>query len=304
LFSFLATPVPTRINKAIELLEQGQPVYYVNGPAGAAMDFEAGRRLARTWADYISLDMEHGVFDLGALEAFMRGLVAGGPTASGHRTPTVISQVPVDGSSEAVIRANAWQFRQVLARGVHGVLLCHAESPKAVRAFVESCRYPFHRAGVGEVLGEGLRGSAGQASAAEIWGGTDQDYLAAADPWPLNPKGELLLGIKIENRRALRQAAASARTPGLAFAEWGPGDMGFSFGFPDRHDPPYPPEMVAARERVRGACQAGGLYFLNLVSPEDVVQQLDEGVRICAPGPAAEEAARIGRAHTRRTMPV
>jgi 4-hydroxy-2-oxoheptanedioate aldolase len=194
----------------------------------------------------------------------------------------------VDGSSEAVVRANAWQFRQVLARGVHGILLCHAESPQAVRAFVESCRYPFHRAGVGAGLGEGLRGSAGQASAAAVWGLSERDYLAHADPWPLNPGGELLLGIKVENRRALAQAGPSASV---------------SLGFPDRHDPPYPPEMIAARETVRGACRAAGLRFLNLVSPEDVVRQIEEGVRLCAPGSAAEQAARIGRTHTRRAMP-
>jgi 4-hydroxy-2-oxoheptanedioate aldolase len=301
-------PVPTRINKVIELLEQGQPVYYVEVRGGPELSHEAGRALAKTWADYISVEMEHGAFDLAALDAFMRGLVAGGPTASGHRTPAVIVQLPVEGSSEPVIRANAWQFRQALARGVHGVLLCHVESPQAVRAFVESCRYPFHQHGLSDHpdvgLGEGRRGSAGQDTAAEIWGLSPQEYLARADPWPLNPRGELLLGIKIENRRALARAEASASVPGIAFAEWGPGDMGFSFGYPDRHDPPYPPELEAARERVRAACRAAGLRFLNLVSPEDVVRQIGEGVMICAPGAAAEEAARLGRAHTRRLLPV
>jgi 4-hydroxy-2-oxoheptanedioate aldolase len=76
--------------------------------------------------------------------------------------------------------------------------------------------------------------------------------------------------------------------------------MGFSLGHPQAHDPPYPPDMVEARERVRAACRAAGLFFLNMVSAQDVTQQLDEGVMICAPGPQAEEAARIGRAHAAR----
>jgi 4-hydroxy-2-oxoheptanedioate aldolase len=288
-----------RINKAIELLEQGQPVYYTGV---RELSYESGRAAAKTWADYLNIDLEHGPFDLGALDAFMRGLVDGGPTPSGHRTPAVITTLPTDGTDEHVMRANAWMVKQVLARGVHGILLCHAETPAAVRVFVESARYPFQTAGVGEGLGVGRRGSGGQAQAAAHWGISAQEYLDRADVWPLNPKGEILLGLKIENRRALENAEATTQVPGIAFAEWGPGDMGMSLcGIPLQHDPPYPPEMLAAQARVKAACDAAGLYFLNAVRPDDVVTYLDSGVRI---GSATEEAARIGRAHTGRTMPV
>ena len=117
--------------------------------------------MASTWADYINVGMEHGSFDMPGLDRFMNGLADAGATRSGHRTPTVVVEVPVDGGSGDIIRANAWQFRQILARGVHGILLCHAETPDAVKAFVESCRYPFQTIGVGKGLGEGRRGSAG-----------------------------------------------------------------------------------------------------------------------------------------------
>src|SRR5437763_2973437 len=223
--------MPQRINRAIELLEQGQPVFYTGGHTGAVLTYEAGRELAGTWADYINIGMEHGCFDMTGLERFMRGLVEAGPTRSGHRTPAVIVEVPVDGGSEAAIRANAWQFRQILAGGVHGILLCHGEIPDAVRAFVESCRYPFQSWGVGEGLDVGRRGGGGEASAAPIWGLSNAEYLEKADPWPLNPDGELLLGLKIENRRALANVERTLQVPGIAFAEWGPGDMGLSFGY-------------------------------------------------------------------------
>ena len=192
-----------RINKAIELLDQDQPVYYVGGHTGAELSYESGQSLAKTYADYINVGMEHGAFDMAGLDQFMRGLVENGPTNSGHSTPAVIVEMPVEGSNADVIRANAWQFRQVLARGVHGILLCHAESPEAVKAFVEICRYPFHTIGVGTQLDVGRRGSAGQGSAAPIWGVSADQYLEKADPWPLNPRGELMLGLKIENKRAL-----------------------------------------------------------------------------------------------------
>jgi len=40
-----------RVNRAIELLEQGQPIYY----SGAEeRGFEGGVQAAKTWADYIT----------------------------------------------------------------------------------------------------------------------------------------------------------------------------------------------------------------------------------------------------------
>src|SRR5919199_343229 len=264
-----------RVNKAVELVAEGQPIYY---ETVEDRGYEGGRAAASTWADYINYEMEHGPFDVSRLLDFMRGLVDGGPTASGHRTPTVVVTLPCDGSDEQGLRTNAWMIRQVLATGVHGLLLCHAESPAAVKAYVESTRYPFASIGRDNGLDVGRRGSGGQAVASEIWGVSIPEYLARADPWPLNPDGELLLGLKIENVRALANVEQTTAVPGIAFAEWGPGDMGMSLGFPDAHDPPYPPEMLAAREKVLAASKANRLAFLETVTPENVVDQIAEGV--------------------------
>ena len=99
---------------------------------------------AQTWADYIVYDIEHHPFDMNDLRAYMAGLIAGGPTRSGHRTPAVIVTLPFDGISPDAVRANSWVIKQVLACGVHGLLMVHAESPEAVKAFVEYSRYPFN----------------------------------------------------------------------------------------------------------------------------------------------------------------
>ena len=74
------TPKPKRINRAIELLEQGQPVYYTGSHSGTTGTFEQGKKDAQTYADYISYDMEHAPFDVAGLAEYMKGLVAGGPT--------------------------------------------------------------------------------------------------------------------------------------------------------------------------------------------------------------------------------
>ena len=295
--------MPKRINKALELLEQGQPIY---SEGTRELTFEKGKAMAQTWADYIGIDMEHGTMDLKGLEAFMNGLVAGGPTKSGHRTPAVIMTIPTDGTNEEIVRTNSWMMKQVLARGIHGILLCHVESAGAVKAFVESCRYPFQSIGLGDVLGDGRRGGGGQRTAAEIWGLDPVEYMKVADPWPLNPNGELLLGLKIENKRALEKCEETAAVPGIAFAEWGPGDMGLSLGYADAHDPPYPADMDAARLRIKQALDDNNIAFLCAWNEPDmsvekrVQKQLDDGVKVLAG--AGEEGARIGRTKTGRTM--
>ena len=204
---------------------------------------------------------------------------------------------------------------------MHGVLLCQAESADAVRAFVESCRYPHQPAGVdpglpspiermrgatskasGGRLGIGTRGRGSEGTAAPVWGISPEEYLACCDPWPLNPKGELLLGVKLESPEGIAKCEAILAVPGLGFAELGPGDLGLSLGYPAVPRDPYPPEMKEARERVFGACRKNRVPFLETCSPENIVAKLDEGVRVIAGH--REETARIGRAHQKRTMPV
>jgi 4-hydroxy-2-oxoheptanedioate aldolase len=298
---------PKRINRAVELLADGQPIYYTGSHTGtpggggdAVGSFEQGKKDAQTYADYISYDMEHVPYDIAGLAAYMKGLVAGGPTKSGHRMPTVIVNVPVNGTDETTVRANAWMFQQVLATGVQGIMLTHADTPGAVRAFVEAVRFPIHKEGVGPLLGEGRRGVHGNATAAQIWGISVEEYEQKADPWPLNPNGELLLGVKEEDKYALANVSANLKTPGIGMAEWGPGDMALSLGVPSGRGTVNDPKMKDARATVLAACKANHVAFLNSLAATDVVDMIKEGVMV---GPASQQTAEIGRKFTNRQMP-
>jgi 4-hydroxy-2-oxoheptanedioate aldolase len=297
--SVAQTPKPKHINRALELLEQGQPIYYTGSHSGTEGSFEQGKKDAQIYADYISYDMEHAPYDIKGLADYMRGLVAGGPTKSGHRTPAVIVNVPVNGTDEAAVRANAWMFQQVLATGVHGVLLTHADTPGAVRAFVEAIRFPIHTQGVGKGINEGRRGAHGTPTAAQIWGVSNEEYLDKADAWPLNPNGELLLGLKLEDKYALENAEANLKVPGISFAEWGPGDMALSLGVRGKNTENNP-KMVAARAKVFAACKANKIFFLNSMNEKNVIDMIKEGVMV---GPASQAATEIGRKYTKRQMP-
>ena len=261
--------MPGRVNSAAAKLASGAPLFYTGAHAGAELTYAAGVAAADTWADYINVGMEHGPLDLAGLGRYMQGMAS-------VRTPTppVLVELPFEGRSLDIVHANAWQVRQLLTLGVHGFLLCHAEQPAAVQAVVEAMRYTF----VG-----GSRGAGGQDAAAAIWGVTPAEYLHLADPWPLNPAGELLLGLKIENKRALANAERSTATPGVAFAEWGPADMSMSHGLRDVPIDLERPELQAARQRVFDACKAAGIAFLDGCTEANLAAKLAEGVRI-SPG--------------------
>lgn len=321
-----------RVNRAVELLEQDQPIYYVGGHTGHSLTRQQGRQDAHTWADYINVGMEHGSFDMAGLAEYMGGLGDGGPTHSAHRTPPVIVEAPVNGTDESNVRFNAWQFRQILGRGVHGILLCQAETAGAVRAFVEGCRYPHQPLGVdpslpspierlrGAVreakrsersatggdgrpwLGVGTRGRGSETTAAAVWGLSPESYMDRCDPWPLNPRGELLLGVKLESPEGIARCQEILSVPGLGFAELGPGDLGLSLGYVQVPRFPYPAEMSEARERVFAACRRYGIAFLEGGTPETIAGKIDEGVRVIAGH--RPDTAEAGRRHSRRTMPV
>jgi hypothetical protein len=126
-----------------------------------------------------------------------------------------------------------------------------------VRAFVEAVRFPANG---------GRRGVHGNPTAARIWGVTADEYAEKADVWPLNPKGELLLGLKLEDKYALENAEANAKIPGVAFAEWGPGDMAFSLGVKSG-------ARLGERSADEGGARAGPRRHQ---SQQDLLPQLDE----------------------------
>ena len=306
---------PRRINKAIELWEDGQPIYYGFWGVGPGVDpYAQGVRMAKTYLDAINVEMEHGALDFSALREFMRGLVDGGPTASGHRTPAVFVETCIIGLDEAYMRANSWVIQQLLDCGVHGIHMCHARDTKAVQVATQmACRYPFPRPGINLPM-RGLRGSAA-GYASQIWGVPLFKYNHVADLWPLNPKGELIYGVKIEDTFADQQVEGTLALPGLSMAEWGPGDHSYwLYGLdvmPEDAGQRAPniidmPEMVKVRQKVLDLCKKNNVKFLNAAntdknSSDYIIKQIQDGAMVLECG---EDSAIQGREFTKRKMPV
>ncbi|HEX4269877.1 MAG TPA: hypothetical protein VHZ32_00755 [Rhizomicrobium sp.] len=305
---------PRRINKAIELWEDNQPIYYSDSGMGPGVDpYAQGVKMARTWMDAINVEMEHGALDFMQLREFMRGLVDGGPTRSGHRTPAVFVETCIIGLDEPYMRANSWVIQQLLDCGVHGIHMCHARDAKAIQVATQMCmRYPFKRPGVPDLPMRGLRGSSA-GYAASIWGVDLFKYNHLADLWPLNPKGEMIFGVKIEDTFCDADVDKTLALPGISMAEWGPGDHSYWLYGLDvmPEEGPRPniialPEMVKVRQKVLDLCKQYKIQFLNAGSTDKsaldyVVGQIQDGARVIESG---EDSAIIGREFTKRKMPV
>jgi len=311
---------PRRINKAIELWEDSQPIYYGISGMGPGVDpYTQGVRMARTYLDAINVEMEHGTLAFMQLREFMRGLVDGGPTRSGHRTPAVFVETCIIGLDEAYMRANSWVIQQLLDCGVHGIHMCHARDTRAIQVATQMCmRYPFKRPGIPDLAMRGLRGSSAS-YAASIWGVETFKYNHLADLWPLNPKGEMIFGVKIEDTYADRDAADIIALPGIAMAEWGPGDHSYWLdglsvmgddgpAITDITPLATRPEMIAVGEKVRALCKKNNVKFLHIspntdpANPFFVNTEIKQGVMVFESND--EPSAIIGREFSKRKMPV
>ena len=309
---------PRRINKAIELWEDNQVAFYnVYWPSGAPDGYEEGKRLSQTYCDAINYEMENGCMDFSNLRNFMQGLVDGGPTPSGHRTPMVFVTLPAIGFDGPSMRANAWQIQQALAAGAHGCLICEMHSPEAGEIAISAARDKFTLPGIKEYPIEGTRGAGSQVFAQHIWGfdGTRQvwgtngnptvnvdGYLAVADCWPANPHGEISMGFKLENRYAVENAEQLMAVRGLAFAEPGPADNSWSIlgwdairhmSKEERAKVMSTPLYVNSLERIRLAAKKNNIQWLGTGKHGATMNEsYDQGMRML-PGDNEE----VVRAH-------
>ena len=126
--------------------------------------------------------------------------------------------------------------------------------------------------------------------------------MERCDPWPLNPKGELLLGVKLESPEGVANCEEILAVPGLGFAEIGPGDLSLSLGYRTIPREPFPPEMQARATASWRPAATTASPSCRAARADNIIARIDEGVRVVAGH--SEAAAIKGRAHQKRTMPV
>jgi 4-hydroxy-2-oxoheptanedioate aldolase len=71
------------------------------------------------------------------------------------------------------------------------------------------------------------------------WGLTQAEYYSRADVWPLDPKGEILCMLMIEDTQGIANLAdILKKVPGIGLVLIGEGDLSQELGFPRQYEHP------------------------------------------------------------------
>jgi 2-keto-3-deoxy-L-rhamnonate aldolase RhmA len=222
---------PNRINPMIALHERGLPVFGVThppivaggrGPNSAAANTPAPQlpslvEAARETMAYRFSDFAYDNYSSASAERFlgyMGALLAAGGSAREH---AFISKVPIIHTDPA---AAAARIVEQLNAGHVGVMLQQVESADEVRAGLAAMRF----ASKG-----GTRPDGGVGLAAAYWKSTEAEYRRKADPWPLNPQGELVLWAIVESKKGIANIREIAQVKGLTVIVVGAGTLGGVF---------------------------------------------------------------------------
>lgn len=269
------TDIP-RLNGVIRALEQGQAAFTTFVPPERDMV----RAYNAAPFDALVFELEHSPYDIRALQETMQFMLDRRQIAtSGSLAPKVtpFARIPANGGE-----MNQFLAKQVLDLGVYGVIWPHVSTVEEARNAVAACRYP-RPATAPCYEPAGVRGD-GPKFAPGYWGLTQQEYYARADVWPLNPKGEIVVGIMCEEVKAIRNLPDMLqRVPGIGVVLIGLGDLSQELGFPRQYDHP---AVVAAVQEILAICKAHGVACGHPhVNANNIEQAVEQGFRWLMPTP-------------------
>lgn len=287
-------PRAPRLNKVIELLEQERPVFCAAVvPNG---DFEQLISIATSDFDLVMIETEHQGFDPPTLRHSLQTLLSRRHiVAKGSLQPDVVPfvRIPPYGRER-----NEWVIKQTLDAGPYGLVLPHIDSVEAAASAVRAARYP-QAVGAPDLEPAGERGWWPWA-AAHYWGVSQDEYYDAADVWPLDPDGELLLMGIVENVRGIENLPAILReVKGIGSIWVGPGDLSVSMG--RRGDIDHP-EVEAAVLQALATCQEFGVPCAGVVNRHaDAARRIEQGFRMVVMPPGDRAGLARGREAAGRT---
>ncbi len=266
-----------RYNKVIDLLEQGKPVFC----SGLVWNGNLDDLIYVADADYdmVIMEMEHEGFSFNNLRTSLqfilnRKRISGSGTVQADPVPLV--RIPPNSRENS-----QWIIKQALDTGVYGLVLPHLNTVEDAHAAVVAARYP-QVPGVADFEPEGQRGW-WQRIAPRYWGLTAQEYYDAADLWPLDPDGNMLLMGIVEEPEGVDNLPDILRQEKGIGAIWaGPGDMSVAMGH--RGNSAHP-DVQANLLRILEACQNAGVPCATAATAEEVPMPLEHGFRIIITSP-------------------
>ncbi len=248
--------------------------YQVAFTTFSQMDIHSSIAISSSKFDGVIFEGEHSPWDVSSLRDSMqflldrREIVKNGSIAPGI-TPMV--RIPANGEE-----MSQWHAKQALDAGVYGVLWPHISTVEEAYNAVASCRYPSLKSAP---LYEprGIRGD-GPVRAARYWGLSQQEYYQKAGIWSLDPEGEILVVVQIEDTKGIENLDdILSNVPGIGVILIGEGDLGQELGFPRQYDHPLLLEAIA---KILDICKKYGVAVGHAHADENNMQKLiEEGFR-------------------------
>lgn len=233
-----------RLNGIIRAWEQGRSAFasFAHPERQVAIEF------SQAPYDAVVFEMEHNAWDPNVLQDCLQYLLNRKQIVdAGSLAPTVtpVVRIPANGGEN-----NQWLAKQALDRGVYGIIWPHVSTAEQAYNAVAACRYP--RPQTAENFEpRGVRGD-GPHTASRYWGLSQQEYYARADVWPLNPKGEILVILMIEDVEGVANLDEILAVPGVGAVLIGEGDLSQELGFPRQYEHPV---VIEAMAKIVDACK-------------------------------------------------
>ena len=248
--------------------------YQVAFTTFSQMDIHSSIAISSSKFDGVIFEGEHSPWDVSSLRDSMqflldrREIVKNGSIAPGI-TPMV--RIPANGEE-----MSQWHAKQALDAGVYGVLWPHISTVEEAYNAVASCRYPSLKSAP---LYEprGIRGD-GPVRAARYWGLSQQEYYQKAGIWSLDPEGEILVVVQIEDTKGIENLDdILSNVPGIGVILIGEGELGQELGFTRQYDHPLLLEAIA---KILDICKKYGVAVGHAHADENNMQKLiEEGFR-------------------------
>jgi 4-hydroxy-2-oxoheptanedioate aldolase len=265
-----------RLNSVIGAWENGKPAF----GSFASADRTTAIAFSTTPYDGVVFEMEHNAWDPNGLQDAMqylldRRLIAKSGSVAASVTPLV--RIPPNGGER-----NQWLAKQALDRGAYGIIWPHISTVEQAMNSVAACRYPRPK-GSPRYEPAGLRGD-GPTTACRFWGLTQQEYYSKADVWPLDPNGEVIAILMIEDAQGIGNLRAILKeVPGVGAILIGEGDLSQELGVPRQYDHP---EVRAAMAEIVAICQEFNVPVGHPhVGSDNIERILQEGYRLLLASP-------------------
>lgn len=272
----------SRLNGVIRALEQGQRAFGAFSPP----DVESALAFSAAKYDGVIFEMEHNPWDTRTLRDCLQYMLNRRQIVDAASVAPVVTpfvRIPPNGGEKS-----QWLAKQALDLGVYGVVWPHISTVDQAYNAVAACRYPrLKDAPLYEPAG--VRGDA-PVAAARYWGLAQQEYYRKADVWPLNPQGEILVILMIEDTQGIANLAdILKKVPGIGMILIGEGDLSQELGCPRQYDHP---RVLESMQQVVRTCKEFNVPVGHPhVDSNNVERILSEGYSVLLAAPTRSYAA-------------